>query len=211
MAAKKAKKSENGKPEGLEMISMPWGFRLRPADMKDSALDTVTELGLTFLGITLILCAFAQWLVPGTLYGGNMIAMKLMLTATLGVTGGLILSISARGFRSEVQVDRQRGEIRFVSRNPRGRGEVLATVDIDNVIGVGMTRSLDGPDCHCLIYLLNGQKPLRLASGSEREIRAIRERMDEYVTPAAERLASRMQRMSEAKAPRKKTLKTAAA
>ncbi len=196
MAAKDKKADENSKSEGLELINMPWGFRLRPADMKDSTFDTVTELGLTFLGITLILCAFAQWLVPGTLYGGNMVAMKLMLTATLGVTGGLILSISARGFRSEVQVDRQRNEIRFVSRNPRGRGEVLATVDIDNIIGVGMTKSLEGADCHCLIYLLNGQKPLRLASGTEREIRAIRERMDEFVMPAHERLASKLERHS---------------
>lgn len=192
--------AEEDKP-GLEMINMPWGFRLRPADMKDSPLDTAVEFGLTFLGVVLILCAFVQWLVPGTLYGGNMVAMKLMLTATLGVTGGLILSISARGFRSEVQVDSQRNEIRFVSRNPRGRGEVLATVDIDNVIGVGMTRSLDGPDCHCLIYLVNGQKPLRLASGTEREIRVIRERMDEYVTPAAERLASRMERAAARRRP----------
>ena len=194
MAVKSTNPEDEGDKPGLELINMPWGFRLRPASMKDSALDTLTELGLTFLGVTLILAAFAQWLVPGNLYGGNMIAMKLMLMATLGVTGGLILSISGRGFRSEVQVDRQRGEIRFVSRNARGRGEVLATVDIDNIIGVGMTRSLDGPDCHCLIYLLNGQKPLRLASGNEREIRAIRERMDEYVMPAEERLAAKMNR-----------------
>ncbi len=121
-----------------------------------------------------------------------MIAMKLMLTAGLGVGGGLILSMSARGFRPEVQVDRARNEIRFVSRNPRGRGEVLATIDIERIIGVGMTKSVDGPDCHCLLYLINGQKPLRLATGTEPEIKAIRKRMDDYVTPAAERLAAKM-------------------
>ncbi|MEM9972462.1 MAG: hypothetical protein AAF762_15395 [Pseudomonadota bacterium] len=194
MAENTEKEQDTDEKQRLELINMPWGFRLRPADMKDSALDTATELGLTFLGATMIFCAFGQWLIPGSFIGGNVIAMKLMLMATLGVTGGLILSISARGFRSEVQVDSQRNEIRFVSRNPRGRGEVLATVDIDNIIGVGMTKSLEGSDCHCLIYLLNGQKPLRLASGSEREIRAIRERMDDYVMPASERLASKMAR-----------------
>ncbi|MBT8460137.1 MAG: hypothetical protein KJN60_10750, partial [Boseongicola sp.] len=125
-------------------------------------------------------------------YGADMIAMKLMLTAVLGVAGGLIISISARGFRPEVQVDRQRREIRFVSRNPRGRGEVLATVDIEQIIGVGVTKSIDGPDCHCLIYLINGEKPLRLASGTEKEIIAIRKIMDDYVTPAQERLAAKM-------------------
>ncbi|MDD9977426.1 MAG: hypothetical protein OXQ30_06760 [Boseongicola sp.] len=185
----------------LEIVNMAWGFRLRPANMKEQTSDTLTEWALTFLGIVLLLSAFGQWLLPGSLYGSDMIAMKLMLTAVLGVGGGVILSISARGFRPEVQVDRLRREIRFVSRNPRGRGEILATVDIDNVIGVGMTKSIDGPDCHCLIYLLNGQKPLRLASGSEREIRTVRSMMDDYVTPAAERLAEKL-KSREGKAPK---------
>ena len=177
---------------GLELINMPWGFRLRPADMQEQKGETITEYALTFLGVILLLTAFGQWILPGAMYGGDMLAMKLMLTAFLGVAGGLIISISARGFRPEVQVDRVRNEIRFVSRNPRGRGQVLATVDIESIIGVGMTKAIDGPDCHCLLYLLNGQKPLRLASGTEREIRRIREMMDDYVTPAAERLAAKM-------------------
>ena len=177
---------------GLELINMPWGFRLRPADMKEKSGDVVTEYALTFLGAVLLLSAFGQWVIPGSVWGGDMFAMKLMLTAVLGVAGGLIISVSARGFRPEVQVDSVRKEIRFVSRNPRGRGEILATVDIDQIIGVGMTKSIDGPDCHCLIYLINGEKPLRLASGSEREIKAIRKRMDDYITPPAERLAAKM-------------------
>jgi hypothetical protein len=177
---------------GLEFINMPWGFRLRPADMKEDKGETLTEWALTFLGGVLLLTAFGQWVLPGSLYGADMVAMKLMLTAVLGVAGGLIISISARGFRPEVQVDRQRREIRFVSRNPRGRGEILATVDIEQIIGVGVTKSIDGPDCHCLIYLINGEKPLRLASGTEKEIIAIRKIMDDYVTPAQERLAAKM-------------------
>ena len=89
-------------------------------------------------------------------------------------------------------MDRVRQEIRFVSRNPRGRGQILATVDLDQIIGVGITRSMTTGDCHCLIYLIDGKKPLRLATGIESEIRAIREKMDDYVTPAAERLAAKM-------------------
>ena len=177
---------------GLELINMPWGFRLRPADMTEQSGEAITEWALSFLGIVLLLSAFGQWILPGSFYGGDMLAMQLMLTAVLGVGGGLILSMSARGFRPEVQVDRVRQEVRFVSRNPRGRGEVLATIDIERIIGIGMTKSVDGPDCHCLLYLINGQKPLRLATGTEREIKAIRKRMDEYVTPAAERLAAKM-------------------
>ena len=177
---------------GLELINMPWGFRLRPADMAEQAGEAITEWALTFLGIVLLISAFGQWILPGSIYGGDMIAMKLMLTAVLGVGGGLILSMSARGFRPEVQVDSVRNEIRFVSRNPRGRGEVLATIDIERIIGIGMTRSVDGPDCHCLLYLIDGQKPLRLATGSEPEIKAIRKRMDEYVTSPADRVAAKM-------------------
>jgi hypothetical protein len=177
---------------GLELINMPWGFRLRPADMAEQAGEAITEWALTFLGIVLLISAFGQWILPGSIYGGDMIAMKLMLTAVLGVGGGLILSMSARGFRPEVQVDSLRHEIRFVSRNPRGRGEVLATIDIERIIGIGMTRSVDGPDCHCLLYLIDGQKPLRLATGSEPEIKAIRKRMDEYVTTPADRVAAKM-------------------
>lgn len=176
----------------LAQIEMPWGFRIRPADMEAKATDTVVEWGMNFLGMTLILAAFAQWLLPSTLFVGNPIMVKFVMTCILGLVGGLLISSSARGFRPEVQIDRVRNEVRFVSRNPRGRGEILATVDIDQVIGVGMTKSIDGPDCHCLIYLIDGRKPLRLATGTEKEIRVIREKMSSYVTSPADRLAARM-------------------
>ena len=176
----------------LEQIEMPWGFRLRPADMEEKASDLAIEWGLTLLGVALLVSAFAQWLLPSSLYVGNTLMAKFVLTCVLGMLGGLAISVSARGFRPEVQVYRERHEIRFVSRNPRGRGQILATVDIDQIIGVGITRSLATGDCHCLIYLMDGQKPLRLATGTEEEIRAIRKKMDNYVTPPHERLAAKM-------------------
>ncbi len=176
----------------LEQIETPWGFRLRPADMEEKASDFVIEWGLTLVGLALLVSAFAQWLLPSSLYVGDTLMAKFVLTCVLGMLGGLALSVSARGFRPEVQVDRQRHEIRFVSRNPRGRGQVLATVDIDQIIGVGITRSLATGDCHCLIYLIDGQKPLRIATGTEEEIRRIRDKMDGYVTPPHERLAAKM-------------------
>lgn len=176
----------------LKQIEMPWGFRLRPADMKEKASDTLIEWGLTFLGIALVMSAFAQWLLPSSIYVGDTLMVKFILTCVLGMLGGLALSVSARGFRPEVQVDRLRQEIRFVSRNPRGRGHVLATVDLDQIIGVGITKSVTTGDCHCLIYLIDGRKPLRLASGHEQEIRTIHEKMENYVTSPADRLAAKM-------------------
>lgn len=176
----------------LEQIETPWGFRLRPANMEEKASDLVIEWGLTILGIALLISAFAQWLLPSSLYVGDTLMAKFVLTCVLGMLGGLCLAVSARGFRPEVQVDRVRHEIRFVSRNPRGRGQILATVDIDQIIGVGITRSLATGDCHCLIYLIDGQKPLRIATGTEEEIRRIRKKMDNYVTPPHERLAAKM-------------------
>lgn len=178
----------------LAQIEMPWGFRLRPADMEEKTLDTVIEWSLTIFGLASLLGAFAQWILPGSIYSGDALMMKFILTCILGLAGGFALSVSARGFRPEVQVDRTRHEVRFVSRNPRGRGEVLATVDLDQIIGVGITKSMTTQDCHCLIYLIDGKKPLRLASGCEEEIREIRDKMDAYVTPPAERLATKMAR-----------------
>ena len=179
---------DEGSP-ALEMIETPWGFRLRPAHMENLRKDAVIEYVLTGLGGLLILAAAVQWLLPGTRWGGDMLAIKLMFSTVLVVVGGILISVAGRGYRPEVQVDRARGEIRFVSRNPRGRGKILAEVDLDRVIGVGMTRSIDGPDCHCLIYLIDGEKPLRLASGTEPEIKKIKKRMDEFVVPPSERTA----------------------
>lgn len=178
---------------GLDVIEMPWGFRMRPADMARGGTDAVVEIFLTAAGTLLILTAFGQWLLPGSLYSGDMLSVKLFLTVILAVIGGGVLSISARGFRPEVQVDKVRHEIRFLSRNARGRGKVLATVDLDRVIGVGITRSIDGPDCHCLLYILNGAKPLRLATGSEDEVRKIKARVEGFVTTPEERLSARME------------------
>jgi hypothetical protein len=193
MNAMKQIKKKGDEP-GLALIDMPWGFRMRPADMDKGGTDAVIEIALTALGTLLILTAFGQWLLPGSLYSGDMLSVKLFLTVVLAVIGGGILSVSARGFRPEVQVDAVRHEIRFLSRNARGRGRVLATVDLDRIIGVGITRSIDGPDCHCLLYILNGAKPLRLATGSEAEVRAIKARMETFVTTPEERLSARMER-----------------
>lgn len=176
----------------LERIEMPWGFRMRPADMKEKTTEAMVEWAMTFLGIALLLSAFAQWILPGSLYSGDALMIKFVLTCILGLAGGVALSASARGFRPEIQVDRVRQEIRFLSRNQRGRGEVLAVVDLDQIIGVGITKSLDSDKCHCLIYLIDGRKPLRIATGTEDEIRAIRKKMDDYVVPPAERLAAKM-------------------
>lgn len=176
----------------LELIDMPWGFRIRPADMEAKAVDAVIEWALTILGIAFLIAAFGQWILPGSLFSGDAVMLKFVMTCILGLAGGVALSVSARGFRPEVQVDRSRHEIRFLSRNPRGRGQILATVDLDQIIGVGITRSLSGRDCHCLIYLIDGEKPLRIATGAETEIRRIRSKMDDYVKPASERLAAKM-------------------
>jgi hypothetical protein len=183
--------AETEKPV-LDLIEMPWGFRIRPADMKAKTTDALIEWGLTILGISFLLAAFGQWILPGSLYSGDAIMIKFVLTCVLGLAGGVAISVSARGFRPEVQVDRIRHEIRFVSRNPRGRGQILATIDIDQIIGVGITRSLSGKDCHCLIYLIDGEKPLRIATGVEAEVRRIRSKMDDFVRPASERLAAKM-------------------
>ena len=192
-AFSKTHNSETEEPV-LELIAMPWGFSISPADMEVKALDAVIEWGLTILGIAFLLAAFGQWVVPGSLFTGDAIMIKFVMTCVLGLAGGVTLSMSARGFRPEVQVDRTRHEIRFVSRNPRGRGQILATVDLDQIIGVGITRSLSGKDCHCLIYLIDGEKPLRIATGVESEIRRIRKKMDDFVKPASERLAAKMGR-----------------
>lgn len=184
--------SPDGEEPVLETIEMPWGLRIRPADMEAKTSDALVEWSLTFTGIVFLLAAFGQWILPGSLYSGDALMVKFVLTCVLGLAGGVLLSISARGFRPEVQVDRVRHEIRFVSRNPRGRGQILANVDLDQIIGVGITRSLSGKDCHCLIYLIDGEKPLRIATGTEPEIRRIRKRMDDFVKPASERLAAKM-------------------
>lgn len=183
---------QSGEEPVLEVIDMPWGFRIRPADMDAKTTDALIEWALTILGVAFLIAAFGQWLLPSSLYVGDATLIKFVLTCVLGLLGGVTLSVSARGFRPEVQVDRLRHEIRFVSRNPRGRGQILATVDLDQIIGVGITRSLSGKDCHCLIYLIDGEKPLRIATGVEAEVRHIRTKMDDFVKPASERLAAKM-------------------
>ena len=60
---------------GLDVIEMPWGFRMRPADMARGGTDAVVEIFLTAAGTLLILTAFGQWLLPGSLYSGDMLSV----------------------------------------------------------------------------------------------------------------------------------------
>ena len=178
----------------LAQIEMPWGFRIAPGRHgSQRPAMRVIEWAMTFAGVVFLACGVRS--VDPARFAVFRRCLDDQVRADLHLGTDRrpgFFRVSARGFRPEVQVDRVRKEIRFVSRNPRGRGQVLATVDLDQIIGVGITKSIDGARLSLPDLSDRRRKAAAHRDGNRVRNPVIRKKMDDYVTPAAAEAGGKM-------------------
>jgi hypothetical protein len=160
----------------LDIRDTRWGFVAteRPARVGTAQ---ACELGLKLGAAALLVGAAAQWLLPGSLFTGDVIAMKLALTAVFGAAAAVVFRFADRGFVAELQVDAAMREVRVGTRNLHGLSRArdrIAMHDIEECFA----RPADHPGRIEICFRVRGQaEPVRIAAGSADDLAPFLERL----------------------------------
>ena len=185
----------NASPVGrpvLEIRDTRWGFVVteRP---EATSWEAVSEAVLKFLALTVALAAGAQWLLPGSMFAGDVVVMKLALTAPLCALALVLFRFADRGFLPELQVDAALREIRLGLRNARGATRVANRFPMREIEEVFVRPSADEPGRTELCFRIDGLRdPVRIAAGPVADLAQVLERLARDLRTPRERVALRM-------------------
>jgi hypothetical protein len=141
-------------------------------------LGQAQGLALKLGAAAFLLAAAGQWLLPGSLVTGDVVVMKLVLTAALGATAAILFRFADRGFVPELQVDAALREVRVGTRNLNGLSHArtrIAMHDIEECFARPSSR-VEGQMEICL-RVAGHAEPVRIAAGSGVDLAAFLERL----------------------------------
>jgi len=188
-----------------------WGYIIREREA-GSDRRLLRDALLVFLSAVLLAVGLGQWLMPGALFAADLIAIKVAITAAMLGVGLACLHSVGRETRIEVQVDTVRRELRVTERDRRGTERLIQRVpmrEIDSAYVKRGARSQAGG--HLLLRLAESDAPLHLATGSERELRLLHDRLRRDLKPARERVERRLLREAARAMPQAQNKHTASA
>lgn len=171
----------------LSIRETSWGFIV--SDLPGQLdVGLVEEASLKFFGLVMILAAGVQWLVPGTLYGGNVLLAKFGMMAMFGLVGFALFRHANRGYRAELHVDAAHREVRIATRNSRGQARARKTFamrDIEECFVDEMAEGAQGTARLC--FRVSGEdEPVRIATAPQTDLVPVLERLvRDLTTPRA--------------------------
>jgi hypothetical protein len=176
----------------LEIRDTRWGFVV--TERADGpSWDVLTEAALKFVALSVVLAAGAQWLLPGSIFAGDVVIMKLALTAALGALAVVLFRAADRGFLPELQVDAALREIRVGSRNARGASRVTNRIPMREIDEFFVRAAPDQPGMTELFFRVSGlAEPVRIAAGTVADLAPVLERLTRDLRTPRERVALRM-------------------
>lgn len=164
-----------------------WGYEIRENAAQDEH-ETALESVLRFVGLVLVLAAYAQWLLPASLFGADPGVTRALLTFILGASGAGLYWFANRGLRNALQVDLSRRELRFVSLNARDQSRMRRKMPMDGVQSAFLRRSKDpGHLAELCLRLATGGEIL-IAHGAEHEMMNLHRRLCVDLRPLKARL-----------------------
>ena len=178
-------------PTALEIRDTRWGFVTteRPARVGTAQ---VVEFALKLVAGAFLLAALGQWLLPGSLFSGDVIVMKSVLSAALGAAAFVIFRFADKGFVVELHVDAAMREVRLGTRNLRGMSHVrdrIAMHDIEECFARPSTQ--DGLMEICL-RVAGHAEPVRIAAGAPADLAPFLERLTRDLRTPRDNLYMRM-------------------
>jgi hypothetical protein len=175
----------------LDIRDTPWGFVVTET-ARHAGPDHLSELVLKFAAACLAVAALAQWLLPGSLFSGEVVLMKLALTLVLGGAAASVFRFADRGFRAELQVDAVLREIRVGSRNVRGIARISHRFAMRSIEECFL-RPADRPGLTEVCFRVTGHaEPVQIAAGAVTDIAPILERLTRDLRTPRERVELRM-------------------
>jgi hypothetical protein len=179
-------------PRALDIQDTGWGFVVTERTGLLSS-ELVTEAALKFLAVTLLFAACAQWLLPGSLFAGEVLLMKLALTGTLCGVALVLFRFADRGFLPELQVDAVLREIRLAARNAHGASRLVNRIPMRDIEEFFVQPCADQPEATELLFRVTGlAEPVRIAAGTVADLAPVLQRLARDLRSPRERVALRM-------------------
>lgn len=186
-----------------------WGYIVKSID--DAHAPILLRHAMSwFVGTSLMVAIVGLWAMPGAMFDGETLIIKLGLTAIFIAFAGLCFWLASRGVDTEVHFDLARDEIRSVARSRQGAATLLDRVSFDDVGSVFLNRSPHKTGRATLVIRL-GSSPhlMEVAHGWEKDLTVLRDRIGtDLLNPA---LAAPRKAMEPLKAKAKLATKHAAA
>lgn len=187
--------AESG-PRSLQVTETHWGYIVRetlPWLNRGAAL----EASLRLIGLGAVIGAYGFWLVPGALLVGDVIAMKLVVSLLLAVSGAALYLYANKGFRPELQVDTARRELRFAYRNGRGMSRIGSRIAFGGIESIYVQRNQGEPGRARLYARVAGMPVgLHLIDGPEAALNRLHRRLCVDFVPPKERVEARLKAQS---------------
>ncbi len=158
-----------------------WGFIVSD---RTSAQDSgaIAEATLKVLSIVLLFSSIIPWIALGGGLAAGTLTLKMAHTAAFFSVGLAVYWHAGRGFRQEIQVDVVRQEIRLSTRNSRNISTAKRRIPMAAIESCFLKRSKASVAMTKMLLRVKGrQMPLTIASGSERDLLPILERIFELV------------------------------
>jgi hypothetical protein len=176
----------------LEIRDTQWGFVVsEPAN--GLSRETLSEAALKFTSAALLIAAAAQWLMPGSMFSGDVVVMKLVLTAALAALAAVLFRVADRGAVTELQVDAALREIRVGDRTLHGASRIRNRIPMREIEEVFVRPDSMEPGQTELCFRVTGHAdPIRIASASVAELAPVLERLTRDLRTPRERVELRL-------------------
>jgi hypothetical protein len=176
----------------LDIRDTHWGFVVTE-NAPDLSREAMAETGMKLGAALLFLAAAAQWLLPGSMFSGDVLVMKLALTAALSGVAGVLFVFADRGFVAELQVDAALREIRLCARTLRGAIRVQNRIPMREIEEVFVRPDAEEPGQTELCFRVDGvAEPVRIAAGTAGDLAPVLERLTRDLRTPRERVELRL-------------------
>ena len=177
---------------GPSIVETYWGYIIREEQDRFDR-ESVSEAALRYLGLVLLMTAYVQWLLPASLFTGDVFLMKAGLSVILGALGVVLYWHASRGLSIDVHVDTIRREMRVSHRDSRGKTRLHSVIPMRRIEGA-FVEAPDRPGgvAKLLVQIADCEEVLNVATGPEHQIAALDRRLSMDLRPMAERLDERL-------------------
>jgi hypothetical protein len=173
-------------PELEPMVeTTSWGYVIHDND-SDGCVGKMTAIAGRFFGGLLLAAAAGLWIMPDSLLGPDVFAMKLGAMVMFTIFGGWLVWVGRNCTRLEYQVNLQRGEVTVGARDIRGNFRLKGVLAFADVASVYLLRSKDhSQPTRLFLRIGRGDEALEIASGDETLLEALRDRLTHDFAAAA--------------------------
>ena len=168
-----------------------WGYVVREAQAPAGGAILVAT-AMRFLGLTFVLAACSQWLLPDVLFDAGLPSGRAVLSASLAVCGAALYFLVRTPAREELQVDTDAREFRVARGDGAVGARVLRRIPFTAVEGVELSKDHGPGAVAVFIRLAEDGTMVRAVGGDMRDVERLRHRLCRDLQTPVERVEARL-------------------